>query len=279
MPVGRAAFRNPYGVAYILERRAASDQGRQPEFIAGQAELFDLAAESFSVFPSLPRLARYRAALAHFQLAKRGAPSHATSCMAQIRRAITTPNLSGAELRKYFSMAYQIGDYSLAAELLPRWERTRPDHPLLALGRIKLPLATGALGPALEALDKMLIERPDDAWALKQREKALEQMRQWTERLPVEVPQKGPRSTQAPHLCPTPPRVCPLDRAVATGRTPKEPGLTTQDTRIAEEAPPKTTFMGSVSGAFVAPFVLAPTGRPTKAQGRVPRGPEEPGPR
>jgi len=179
----------PYGVAYILERRASSDQGRQAEFIAGQAELFDLAAESFSVFPSLPRLARYRAALAHFQLAKAGDNSHAASCLTQVRRAVTTPHLSGAELREYFSMAYQLGDYSLAAELLPRWERTRPTDPLLGLDRIKLQLATGALGPALEALNKMLLERPDDAWALKQRDKTLEQLRQLFGQLPAK-PQK-----------------------------------------------------------------------------------------
>ncbi|MCC7376059.1 MAG: protein kinase [Verrucomicrobiales bacterium] len=175
----------PYGVAYIMEHRVSPDRGREPEFVAGQAELYDLAAESFSVFPSLPRLARYRAALAHFQLAKQGHNSHATSCLAQVRRAIPAPNLSGAELREYFSMAYELGDQALAAELLPRWGRTRPDDPLLGLGRIKFQLATGALGPALEALDKMLQEDPNNEWALKQREKALDQLRKLTEKTPT----------------------------------------------------------------------------------------------
>jgi len=173
----------PYGAAYILENRATQVQSRKPEFLARQAALYDLAAESFSVFPSLPRLARYRAALAHFQLAIGGDDSHRVPCLGHVRRGVALPQLSASELREYFAMAFRLGDHALAAELLPRWERARPDDPLLRRSRVQLQMATGALGPALEALDKLLLESPDDAWALKQREMAREQVRRLAESL------------------------------------------------------------------------------------------------
>ncbi len=182
----------PYGVAYIGEHWTPAERRSQPEYIRRQSELYDRAAESFSVYPGLPRLARYRAAEMHFQRARQGAATNASVCLGHVRRAVALPDCSRGELRGYFGMALELGDLRLASELFARWERVSPRDARLRRDRIRLGLATGALGPALDQLDGLLRERPNDAWAREQRDRVLADLRRLAGTLPAAATHADP---------------------------------------------------------------------------------------
>lgn len=167
----------PYGVAYIEEQRTPAERQNGAEFVRRQSELYDRAANSFSVYPRLPRLARYRAAEMHFRLARQGAATNAAICLGHVRKAVSLPDSSRGELRGYFGMALELGDLPLASELFARWERVSPRDARLRRDRIRLAIATGALGPALEQLDGLLGDYPNDAWAREQRDRVLADLR------------------------------------------------------------------------------------------------------
>ena len=146
-----------------------------------QAELFQLAADSPSVLSSLGRTALYRAAQSHFELANRqstNADRNREACLGNIRRALEIEHLSAAEGRAYFEMAFSLGNFDLAGDFLNPWELQKPGDADAFRARVRLELATGAFGNALELLDGRLAARPNDHWAIEQREHAVTRLRE-----------------------------------------------------------------------------------------------------
>lgn len=159
----------------LLDNRQPRAGPKSVPLLAQQAELFQMAADSPSILPGVPRYARFLAATAQCNLARTEqtnfAPARVT-CLQNIRRAAASEETSAAEHRAYFELALELADYDLARELLGRWERQKPEDPRVRRSRIKVELASSALGPALNLIDKMLVESPDDGWVLEQREEA-----------------------------------------------------------------------------------------------------------
>jgi serine/threonine protein kinase len=161
----------PMFAGSVLDARHPPEGDKSLSLLAIQADLFQMAADSPSVLPSLARTARYRAARTHFELAGRrpSSPDAAReACLANIRAASQTAELSGAEGRAYFEMAFSLGDYELARDVLKPWERRQPGPEALR-ARIQLKIARGAFGTALERIDEWLAVRPEDAWAIEQK--------------------------------------------------------------------------------------------------------------
>lgn len=166
----------PALAAIYLETRQPTNGHKSIRLLALQAELFQLAADSSSVLPSIGRTSRYLAAKCEFELFQTGATNAVPArlaCLANIRQAAASPEVSGAELSAYFELALGLGEYDLARELLARWGRLLPGDPLLLRARIQLEVAAGNLDAALKLIEKALAEHPQDDWLQAQRESAL----------------------------------------------------------------------------------------------------------
>lgn len=144
---------------------------------ATQAELFQLAADSPSILPKLPMLARYLAARSQFQLAERNDADAASACIANIRRAYFTRNCSTAELGAYFDYAFALRDYDLARELLDQWESVAPASVTLRRKSVELELAVGALESARKQIEGLLRLSSTDQWALEARARLVQQIK------------------------------------------------------------------------------------------------------
>ena len=169
----------PAVASLYLETRQPTNEAKSLPLLRMQADLFQLAADSTSVLPSLPRTARYLAAKAHFELCQTGLTNAAApraACLANIRRANSATELSAPELEAYFGFAFQLGDYDLARSLIVQWEGCRPEDLRTRRARIHLETAAGALGKAVSLIDQILEEHPDDAWALAQRKTAVQKL-------------------------------------------------------------------------------------------------------
>ena len=165
----------PVFAGKLLENRQPRTGPKSVPLLARQAELFQMAADSPSILPGVPRYARFLAATAQFNLARANQTNSASAraaCLQNIRRASASEETSTAEHRAYFDLALELADPDLARELLGRWERRSPEDPRARRSRIKVELASGAIGPALNLIDKMFAENPGDRWALEQQEAA-----------------------------------------------------------------------------------------------------------
>ena len=167
-----------------LDRLQPREGPKSAPLLSMQADLFQMAADSPSILPSLPRLARYLAARSQFELARRqqsdsAATAHA--CLENARSACAADECSPAELAAYYGFASTLQDFDLARELLVKWERRQPGNALLAHKRVELDLAVGALGAARERLDQLLIQNPSDSWALAQKEIVVGKIKAMTE--------------------------------------------------------------------------------------------------
>jgi tetratricopeptide (TPR) repeat protein len=134
-----------------------------------QADLFELAANSSSMFSKAPRLARFLAARSQFNLAGDSGPDagKATrSCLQNVRRACLAGGCSAKELNAYFDFAMRLKDYDLARSLLVQWQGIEPENIGVKRGRVDLELAVGALDEARNRLQQMLARSPADPWAL-----------------------------------------------------------------------------------------------------------------
>ena len=174
----------PMFAGNALDARHPREGAKSLALLRMQADLFELAANSASVLPGLHRLARYRAALAFLEIAERqGADAGRArdACLANLRQALGSPDLSAPEGRAYFDMAMALGEHGLAAEALKPWERADPDGPGVEQARIQLALATGALSRALRGLDRWLVHHPGDPWATARREAAVSRLRELIE--------------------------------------------------------------------------------------------------
>jgi hypothetical protein len=145
-----------------------------------QAQLYQMGADSTSMFPQVRRLARYLAARADFELAARQPANSATEishCLANIRQAASSPEFSPLECQAYFQFALKLRDTDLALRLVNLLEQSEPDAQAAHRDRIETELAMGAYGPALDKINRLLSESPNDAWALVQRQIALSRLK------------------------------------------------------------------------------------------------------
>lgn len=155
-----------------------------------QAQLFQLAADSPSILPTLPRSALYRATKTHYELAGRQQTNSVQSCLANIQRASRFSSLSAAECQAYFDMAFALGNHDLAGDLLRTWLQRKPDDPAALRARIQLQIAKGAFGSALQSADQLLTISPSDQWALEQKETAVRKLNELV---------KASRATEEPN--------------------------------------------------------------------------------
>ncbi len=168
----------------FLERRQPREGSKSIPLLSMQAALFQMAADSPSILPNLPRLARYLAAKSQFDLARSRQPAPvdaAHACLENARRACAADQCPAAELAAYYDFAFTLQDYDLARELLVKWERRLPKNILVIHKRVELDLAVGALGAALERLDQILVQNPADSWALAQKQIVVGQIKALTE--------------------------------------------------------------------------------------------------
>ncbi len=164
----------------LLEQEQPNTGPRDPALLQMQARLYHLAAAAPSMIPALGRLARYLDARAEFDLAGR-AETNATSaghaCVEHCRQALMDPETSLAECQAYFEFASALGQNELALELVRRMETQAPQTLITRRSRIKVELALGAYGPALEQVENLLSLDPADAWARTQHQAALAGLR------------------------------------------------------------------------------------------------------
>jgi tetratricopeptide (TPR) repeat protein len=159
----------PFRAATILETRQPRTGPKSIPLLAIEAELFQMAADSPSVMPSLQRSSRYLAAKAQSQLIQ---DQPATSnemrglCLQNIQAAAAAVETSAAECGAYLAIAFQLGDYDAARRLLDRWERLAPNDAALAHQQIQLETMAGNFAAALQLLNGILARDPSDPWAL-----------------------------------------------------------------------------------------------------------------
>jgi hypothetical protein len=149
-----------------------------------QAELFQLAADSPSVLPNLPRLARYLAAKTQFELAGAGqadSRGEAQACLQNAGLACITEECSTSELASYYDFAFTLEDYDLARTLIIKWARRQPGNVVAIHRRIELELAVGALSTARDQLDAVLKFNPTDSWATAQKKVLIEKIHDMAE--------------------------------------------------------------------------------------------------
>jgi hypothetical protein len=154
-----------------LNRYRAADGSHSTSLISLQADLFQTAADSSSILPNLPRLARYLAAKTQFESAQTrnaGSEAAAQACLQNAARACAGGECSTQELGLYYDFAFALKDYEFARESIAEWEKREPDNSLVLRKRIELELVVGALGAARDRLERMLARNPDDSWAINQ---------------------------------------------------------------------------------------------------------------
>jgi serine/threonine protein kinase len=155
-----------------LDRYRAADTNQSTSLISLQADLFQMAADSSSILPNLPALARYLAAKTQFELAQMqqpGSQAAAQACLQNAARACARAECSTQELAVCYNFAFALKDYELARESIAKWEGREPDNPLVLQKRVELDLAVGTLDAARDRLDRMLARSPGDSWAKSQK--------------------------------------------------------------------------------------------------------------
>jgi len=157
-----------------------------------QARLYQMSADSASMMPQMTRLARYLAARTECELAA-SQPTNAlaaiTNCLADIRAAVGAPETSALECRAYLQFALQLGDNELAWQLVGRLEKSQPGDLATRHGKIEVELALGAIGPALDQINQLLADNPNDPWALAQRQTARSKLRALMDSATISVQQ------------------------------------------------------------------------------------------
>jgi serine/threonine protein kinase len=144
------------------------------------AELFEMAANSSSIFPTLPRLAQFMAAQTEFDLAKSPTAKREAAveaCLKNIEKACIKGDCSAQELSAYFDFARSLKSYDLARALLVQWESLDPENYSVLRRRIELEIAVEPLNEAQSRLAKILSRNPEDSWALAQKAAILQNIK------------------------------------------------------------------------------------------------------
>lgn len=123
---------SPVWAAVLLESRHPPEGPRSPEVLQAQAELLQMGADSPSVIPNLPRLARFLAARIQHELLGSGATNPGSlqaACLSNIRRAAVEPGNTPALCRAWHDLAVGLEDYDSARAFLSQWSQLEPAHP------------------------------------------------------------------------------------------------------------------------------------------------------
>src|SRR5207249_3967627 len=108
----------PLFAGMLMENCQPIAEPKSPRLLAAQADLFQLAADSPSLMPTVPRLARYLAAKAQYQLFKTDSANSTSArqvCLANTREG--SQDAAAAECRVYFDFAFELGDLDLSRSL------------------------------------------------------------------------------------------------------------------------------------------------------------------
>jgi serine/threonine protein kinase len=163
----------PLFAATFREMKRPADTNALGAFLSGQAELYQLAANSRSVMSKVPRMARFLLAKTQFELVQSGDTRAREACLDNIRDAANAKETSVGELRARFDMAFALRDFDLARELLSKWELRGTRNSRTLESRIQLEMAVGNFGNALRLIEIILTANPTDDWALAQRKTAV----------------------------------------------------------------------------------------------------------
>lgn len=169
----------PFLAGLILDSRLSNRDGKALAQLSTQADLFQMAANSPAAIPRLPRLARFLAANAQFELANSNwtnAPVARRECLANLYRAARSDDTSAVECAAYFELAFRLQDCELARMLLAQWQRCQSNEPGIIRKRVELEIMSGSINTALHLIDQMLASAPDDPWAVAQRKAAIEKL-------------------------------------------------------------------------------------------------------
>ena len=119
----------PVWAAFLLENRHPPEGPKSQPVLQAQADLLQLGADSSSVIPNMPRMARYLAARVENELARGGATnadSLRAACRRNVRRAALDPDATAAQCRAWHELAVDLEDYDSARVFLGRWQRLEP---------------------------------------------------------------------------------------------------------------------------------------------------------
>jgi tetratricopeptide (TPR) repeat protein len=158
----------PFLGGILLKRAKHLKPGDDQIINSMAAELFEMAANSSSIFSTVPRLARFMAAQTEFDLAKSPTAKQeaaAKACLKNIEKASAKGDCSAQELSAYLNFACSLKSYDLARALLVQWESVEPDNYSVLQRRIELEIAVGPLNEAQSRLAKILSRNPEDPWA------------------------------------------------------------------------------------------------------------------
>jgi serine/threonine protein kinase len=170
----------PFLGGILLKRTKHLKPGDDQIINSMAAELFEMAANSSSIFSTVPRLARFMAAQTEFDLAKSPTPkgeAAAKACLKNIEKACAKGGCSAPELSAYLDFACSLKSYDLARALLVQWESVEPEDYSVLQRRIELEIAIGPLSEAQSRLAKILSRNPDDPWALAQKASILQNIK------------------------------------------------------------------------------------------------------
>ncbi len=159
----------------VLDKRAAN----AADLLPLKAELFQLAADSASLLPKLPQLCRFLAAKDYLELAASAEPPPGAkeAVKQNLVRASEASDLSAPECRAWFDLAMELPDIETARAFVRQWEQVAKVDPTARRARIRVELAAGALGQALQQLNGLLAKEPGDEWATAQRNLTLEKIK------------------------------------------------------------------------------------------------------
>jgi serine/threonine protein kinase/tetratricopeptide (TPR) repeat protein len=169
----------PFRAAALLEARHPAAGPKSIPLLAIQAELFQMASDSQSFVPGLPRTSRYMATKAELELIQ-SQPTNVVAlrnnCLRNVRAAASDAEASGAESRAYFTIACELGDYDSAKQLLDRRAMLASVDADLRHDRVELAILSGNFESAIRMIDSLLAHNTDDAWALRQRQVVIEKL-------------------------------------------------------------------------------------------------------
>jgi serine/threonine protein kinase len=177
----------------LLENQQPKNRPPLTAILQLQAQLYQMGADSSSMIPQVSRLARYLAVRADFELSAQQSTysvSVINNCLADIRQAAASPEISPLECQAYFQFALKLGDTDLALQLIDLLEQREPNAQTTRRDRIQVELAMGSYGPALDKIDQLLSQTPINSWALTQRQIALSGLKTLVESNQISFQQK-----------------------------------------------------------------------------------------
>jgi hypothetical protein len=181
--LSRALGAHPEGTVYVLYGQLLMGEKRWAE----AEEAFLTAAETPSIVP-MRRTALYHAALCaaiHGRINRRDwDPVVLARALRHTRALLALGDVRPDQAEFLVQIALRTGQIDLARAIVGMWERQAPRDLEGVRWRVKVELAGGAYGRAIEAADCVLSVVPQDPVALRHRAEAIAGAREEARRLP-----------------------------------------------------------------------------------------------